>query len=683
MYHKTTKKTIRNKTNKILKLAKNINMKIYKILLKTTKYSLIVFFILVLIFTIIFLNYTFKVEVNIPTSQNITIYDRDDNIVLELNNQKKQTYVTIDNISPYLKKAIISIEDKKFYKHHGIDTLRIGGALINNIKNDDLSQGASTITQQYARMIYLSNEKTYSRKIEEIMIAINLERKYTKNQILEAYLNNLYFDHGIYGIDDASEFYFNKEPIDLSLAESCILASIPKGPTIYSPIKNYEKNKERKELILKELLSDKMISSEEYNQALNEEISFHKTIQKNNSYYAPYYQDTIIEKLEELNIPKDKDLIIKTSLDLNLNNIIINSLNKYFPSNSDIQIAIVAMDPQSGEVLDIIGGANYQKSTYNRATKSLRQPGSTIKPFLYYCALENGFTPITTFYSSQTSFNIDGHVYSPKNYLNIYPNQDVTLTYALATSDNIYAMKTHLFLGTHMLYNKLKSLGFTSKIYNTPSLALGTSEVYLNELVQAYSKLASLGKDINEIYIREIIDSEGNLLYKSQINDDQILDETTCFILSEAMTNVFDNNLAININVTGSKISSLLTKKYAAKSGSTDYDNLMIGYNNKIVLGIWCGYDDNRLIYDDAKFIKFLWADIMENYLKEYSKKECWYKEPSDVISIKVNPTKGTLAYNNEYSKKIYFNVNNIPWYIFDTYKNDEEKEDFDYSFYN
>lgn len=649
-------------------------MKTYKILLKITKYTLILFILGSLTLMIIFLNYTFKVQVEIPNTQNIEIYDKNDNLIVKLNNQNKQSYVTLENISKYLKDAIISIEDKRFYQHHGVDAVRIGGALISNIKNSEITEGASTITQQYARMIYLTNEQTYSRKIEEIMIAINLERKYTKDQILESYLNNLYFDHGIYGIEDASQYYFGKNASNLSLAESCILASIPKGPTIYSPIKNFQNNKERKELILKELLSDNKINNDEYNKALNEEIIFTKSIEKNNANYSPYYQDIIIKELKSMNLPKDKDLIVKTSLDLNLSEIINNSLNKYFPLNSDLQIAIVALDSSNGDVLNVVGGANYEVSTYNRATQSLRQPGSTIKPFLYYCALENGFTPITTFYSGKTDFNINQTIYSPTNYLNIYPNQDVTLAYALATSDNIYAVKTHLFLGSSTLYNKLKELGFTSKIKNTASLALGTSEVYLDELVQAYSKIASLGKDIQNTYIKEIKDADGNLLYQSVSNETQILDTTTCYILSETMTNVFDNNLAINISVTGSKISSMLTKKYAAKSGSTDYDNLMIGFNNKIVLGIWCGYDDNREINQDASFIKFLWADIIENYLKEYSKNECWYKEPSNVISINVNPVTGTIAKNNEYSKKLYFNTNNIPWYIFDSYY--EEFED-------
>ena len=332
------------------------------------------------------------------------------------------------------------------------------------------------------------------------------------------------------------------------------------------------------------------------------------------------------------------------------------------------------MDPKTGKVLDVIGGNDYQASSFNRATKSLRQPGSCIKPFLYYAALQNGFTPITTFNSSKTSFNIDGNIYEPNNYKDIYPNQDVTMAYALATSDNIYAVKTHLFLGTDVLYNTLKNFGFTSKINNNPSLALGTSEVSLMELVTGYSKIASMGKDINPIFIRKIVDSNGKLLYKNDNDPEYKYDSSTCYILTETMTNMFDNNLSLNISVTGASLKSMLSQKYAGKSGSTNTDNWMIGYNNNLLLGIWCGYDDNRLIENgEGTFIKYIWAEIMEKYTKNLDNN--WYITPNNVTSIVLNPINGMLPLNNEYSKKIYFNVNNIPWYIFEKNEIDIEED--------
>lgn len=637
-------------------------MKFLKITLKLTKYLFIISILILITVIIIFVKYSKKLDYSMPDKLTITVLDNNDEYYFEINNANKQSYINIYDIDKDIINSFISIEDKNFYKHKGIDIKRIIGAFLNNIKSNSLSQGASTITQQYARNLYLSNEKTYKRKLEEISIAINLETKYTKDQILEGYLNTIYFGHGLYGIQDACKFYFNKEASNVSIAEAAVLAAIPKGPSLYSPISNFNNNKKRKELIINELYKDNKITLSQKNHAMNEIIKIYG--QSSTVKIAPYYQDTVVNELKKLNISSSVPYTVYTNLDNNLHNIINDTIYKYKP-NSDMQIAVVAMNPQNGAILDIIGGYDYQTSTLNRATSSLRQPGSSIKPFLYYAALENGFTPITTFNSSKTSFHVDGKIYEPKNYKDIYPNQDVTMLYALATSDNIYAVKTHLFLGTNTLVKTLKDFGFTSKINNNASLALGTSEVYLKELVEGYSKIASLGKDVKSNIIKKIVDINGKVLYQTSNNYKQRFDKENCYILSEAMTNIFDNRLSINISVTGASLKSMISKKYAAKSGSTDTDNWMIGYNNNIVLGVWCGYDDNRLIEQgNGTFIKYIWAEIMEKYTTNL--KNNWYETPSNVTSIVLNPTTGKIAQDNQYSKNIYFNINNIPWYIFD-----------------
>lgn len=648
-------------------------MNFIKILLKFTKYIFILSLLILLIIVIIFFKYSRNQNYAIPNKNTITVVDINNDYFFEINNANKQSYIELEKTSQNIINAFISIEDKNFYKHNGISIKRIGGALLSNIKSDSLSQGASTITQQLARNLFLTNEKTYKRKIEEISIAICLESNYTKDEILESYLNTIYFGHGLYGIQDACLYYFNKEASNVSIAEACVIAAIPKGPSLYSPINNFENNKKRKELIINELYKDNKITLDEKNKALNENINIINK-NKNSTKVSPYYQDIIIEEIKKLNIKTNVPYTVYTNFDPFLNNIINNSINKYKALDNDLQIAIYAMNPQTGSVIDVIGGFDYQSSTYNRAIKSLRQPGSTIKPFLYYAALNNGFTPITTFNSSKTTFNINGNVYEPENYKNIYPNQDVTMAYALATSDNIYAVKTHLFLGTHCLYNTLIDYGFTSPIQETPSLALGTSEVYLSELVTAYSKIASLGKDITPSYINKIVDINGNILYQNNNTFKQKYDKANCYILTETMTNMFDNNLSINISVTGASLKTMLSQKYAGKSGSTDTDNWMIGYNNNLVLGIWCGYDDNRKIENgQGTFIKYIWAEIMENYTSILN--DNWYETPNNVTSIILNPINGTLPLNNDYSKKIYFNVNNIPWYVFEQNEIEIENE--------
>lgn len=648
-------------------------MQLLKIFLRMTKYILILFIIVLIGLVVIFFKYSKKLDYEIPKKNTITVLDKDNNFYFEINNANKQSYIELNKIDKDIINAIIAIEDKNFYKHNGISLKRIGGALISNIKNNSLSQGASTITQQLARNLFLSNEKTYERKMKEISIAISLESQYSKDEILETYLNTIYFGHGIYGIQDACEYYFGKSASDISLAEACTVCAIPKGPAIYSPITNYENNKKRKELIINELYNDDIITLDEKNKALSEEINI--VAKKNTtSKLSPYYQDVVIEELKNLNINSDIPFTVYTNLDTKLDSIISKTLEKYKQNDEDLQIAIYAINPNTGNVLDIIGGYDYSSSTYNRATKALRQPGSAIKPFLYYSALLNGFTPITTFNSSKTVFDINGELYEPNNFKNIYPNQDVTMAYALATSDNIYAVKTHLFLGTNTLYNTLNYFGFSSKIKNNASLALGTSEVYLNELVNNYCKIASLGKDIKASFINKIVDDNGNILYQSSNDFIQKYDSATCYILSETMTNMFDNNLSLNISVTGASLKSILTQKYAGKSGSTNTDNWMIGYNKNLVLGIWCGYDDNRIIENGkGTFIKYIWAEIMEEYTKDLENN--WYDTPSNVTSIVLNPITGKLANGNEYSKKIYFNINNIPWYIFNHNDIDIEKE--------
>ena len=615
-----------------------------KTILRIAKYTFLVILSTFIIVVFVFIYYASKLEFNLPKIVDITVYDNEQNLFLTLNNEKKQTYVTLENISPHIKNAIISIEDKKFYEHKGIDVLRIGGALIENIKSNDIREGGSTITQQYARLLFLNNDQNIKRKIEEALIAMNLERTYSKDDILEGYLNSIYFDHGVYGIEDAAMFYFHKSAKDITIAEAAILCAIPKGPSYYSPIRNPENNNDRKILIINEMYKDGKISYSQALEAKNEEVTIYGNMGKNDDQYAPYYQDLIIRELENLHILESfdvKKLKIYTTLDLSLNEYLLNAINKYFPDNKDLQIAIYAMNPNNGHVLSVIGGVNYQDSTYNRAVDAIRQPGSTIKPFLYYAALNHGFTPITTFNSSPTEFYINGKVYAPTNFNKIYPNQDVTMAYAIATSDNIYAVKTHLFL------------------------ALGTSEVRLSELTTAYARLASLGKEIKPVYITKILDENDQVIYVNKDNSKQLYNKTNAYILSQTMTNTFDNNLRINISTTGAPISGMLKHKYAAKTGSTDTDGWILGYNSEIVLGIWTGYDDNRYLENsDAKFIKYIWADAIEEYMKD--KGYGWYPLLEDTLTIKLNPTTGQLANDDEYAKELYFDANNIPWYLFD-----------------
>lgn len=643
------------------------------LILKITKWfvaiSTICFIIIIIGFCII----TYNLNYTMPQISNIELYDNNNVKYLSYSNNKKQSYVKLNDISPYLQKAFISIEDKRFYKHHGVDIIRIGGALVSNLKSHGISEGGSTITQQYVKTLFLNSEQTWKRKINEAMIAIKFESIYTKDEILEGYLNAIYFDHGIYGVEDACLFYFGKHANEINLKEASIIASIPKGPTIYSPIKNPENNSERSLLILKEMLNDKVISTSDYNEAIMYQVTIKGINLNNDASNAPYFQDLVIKELEKYpDILKVayKGLKIYTTLDSTLYQDMVDSIN-YRAPNSDIEIAMYAIEPSTGHVLSVIGGKNYEKSSYNRATSSVRQPGSTIKPFLYLSAIEKGFTPATTFKSEATTFYYQGKAYSPNNYNKIYANKDVSMLYAIATSDNIYAMKTHLFLGPDVLANTLTKLGFSGNIpTDLPSLALGTKEVSLQELTKAYSTIANLGLEIESTIINKITTFDDEIIYQATPKKQKLFESTDCFLLTETMTSIFDTNITYNIRPTGAIISSMLSRKYAGKSGSTDTDNWMAGYNQNIVLVVWTGYDDNRLITtrEDKTFGKYVWADVLEKYNK--SLPDTWYDTPSDVISIDLNPITGFYPAFNEYSKPFYFKKSNIPWYIKILYDN-------------
>lgn len=644
-----------------------------RIIFRTLKIILIVSTISFIGIVIAFCIITHNLNYTMPQITNIELYDSNNNKYLSYSNNKKQSYIKLDKVSPYLIKAFISIEDKRFYDHHGVDIIRIGGALISNLKNNGITEGGSTITQQYVKTLFLNSEQTWKRKINEAMIAVKFESIYSKDEILEGYLNAIYFDHGIYGVEDASLYYFGKHANEVTLKEACMIASIPKGPTIYSPIKNPENNNSRTNLILKEMLNDKVITSDEYDNAVKENPKIIGINLNNEALNAPYFQDLVIKELS--NYPDMlkvayKGLKIYTTLDSELYQEMVRSINYRIP-DTDIEVAMYAMDPTNGHVLSVVGGRNYEKSSYNRATSSVRQPGSSIKPFLYLSAIENGFTPATTFKSEPTTFYYNGKAYAPTNYANIYADTDVSMLYAIATSDNIYAVKTHLFLGPDVLANTLTRFGFSGNIpKDLPSLALGTKEVSVKELTEGYAILANLGVKVSPTIITKITSFDDEVLYETPSKKTVVANQSDVYLLNETMTSIFDRNLTYNIRPTGVVISSLLSHKYAGKSGSTDTDNWMVGYNPNIVLSIWTGYDDNREITmsKDLRFGKYIWADVIESYTRK--KPNTWYETPDDVIGIELNPMTGFYSSFTEYNKPVYFKKNNIPWYIQMLYSN-------------
>lgn len=595
--------------------------------------------------------------------QSSLYYSEDGSIIGETHNGEKRYWVKLDDISPYLIDAVIAVEDRQFYSHSGFDFKRIAGAILADIKAMAKVQGASTITQQYARNLFLEHDKTWKRKLDEALYTIRIEMNYSKDQILEGYLNTIYYGHGAYGVQAASQYYFGKDAKELSLSEATILAGIPKGPSHYSPFVSLENAKRRQKIVLQSMKAVGAISEEEVFAASNAILSLNGKHLHVENHIAPYFQDAVKQALKrDLHIDDRTielgGLKIYTTLDLEYQRIAEDTFNHVISNTSDIQGAMVAMNPKTGEVKALIGGRDYEKSSFNRATQAVRQPGSTIKPFLYYAALEHGFTPSSTLRSEATTFRFDdGRAsYSPNNFNHQYANDDITMTQAIAVSDNIYAVKTHLFLGEETLAEMVEKFGITTKMSHLPSLALGTSGVRVIDMVNAYGMLANNGKKIRPVFIKRVENHKGEVIFEHHLEREQILDPDHTFVLTSMLTSIFDKRLSSYAAVTGTAIIPELTRQYAGKSGTTKSDSWMIGYTPQVVTGVWVGYDHSQTIDKPAEklYAKKIWARFMEKSLQDSSFKT--FRPTSNVVGVYVNPFNGKLATENcPVSRLTYF----------------------------
>ena len=582
-----------------------------------------------------------------------TLFFADDGTLMgESNSGQKRYWVGLENISPDLVNATVSIEDKNFYEHHGFDYKRIAGAVIADIQAFAKVQGASTITQQYARNLFLEHDKTWKRKLMEAFYTIRLEMNYSKQDILEGYLNTIYYGNGAYGVEAASQYYYGKKAADLTLAEASMLAGIPKGPGIYSPLTAMEKAKSRQAIILKTMVKNGFISKKAGKTAAEQPLTLVGVHTTQKVKVAPYFQDAVKNALKNQLHLDDRTIALGglkvfTTLNLKQQEAAESQVNKYVASSSEIQVGLVAMDPKNGYVKAMVGGRDYEKSPFNRAVQAIRQPGSTIKPILYYAALEQGFTPSSTMRSEFTTFHFDdgGAEYTPHNFNNKYADGEVTLAQALAVSDNIFAVKTHLFLGEETLIETAKKFGLSTKMAKVPSLALGTSGVRVIEMAGAYSLLANGGKRVNPVLITRVEDYNGNVIFEKENVTEKVLDTPKAFVLTQMLTGIFDPKLNGYAKVTGSTIMKDITRPYAGKSGSTETDSWMIGYSPQLVTAVWAGYDMGKPIDLTAEktYAKNIWANFMEEALQGRPVKA--FKPPKEgVVGVYVNPANGKLA---------------------------------------
>ena len=594
---------------------------------------------------ILFFAYLFTPNDNLNKPNYIELQDINNEKIYSYNHAYQGDYVYLKDVSNCFIKTLINTEDKNFYSHHGFDYKRIIASLFNNLKTSSLSSGASTISQQLARNLYLNNEKTLLRKIKEAFLSVKLESRYSKDYILELYINSVYFAHNIYGLKTASNYYFHKDPITLNYQESCLLVGIINAPNLYSPFIDENASNQKQKNIAYSLYLNNIIDINEYYNILQNKSPLYGSLKINNQ-IEQYYHQGINKELQELKINKDskQGLIIQTYLNQNLENLIQRTISNYKIND---QLAIIIMKPYSGEVLALTGGKNYFESEYNRALDSYRQIGSTIKPFIYYLGLINGLTPLSKFNSSPTEFKLeDGTNYSPRNSNNIYAYKDITMIEALGMSDNIYAVKTALLVGSNNI-KKFLNYFYPSNQKSTISISLGGIELTPLQLISIYNTFASEGIYYKPKFIKNVSYTNGIQLYEAKKGGKIILKHDECMMINYLMQAPFDRGLITYSSPT--MVNYQTINQYACKTGTTSSSSWVVGFNKKYTLLVYVGDDENKKL-SDGTIAKKIWKDIANELI--INEENNFYDIPNSLKLIKFHNSIYNIYSKNYLIKK-------------------------------
>lgn len=581
--------------------------------------------------------------------ESTKIYDRTGEVLLyEMYGEERREIIALDQIPDYLKQAVISTEDAKFYSHHGIDFTGILRAFKLNWNIGKPVYGGSTISQQLIRSTFLTLEKSIARKAKELILTLELERRYSKDQILEWYLNQIPMGINIYGVQSASKIYFQKEAKDLTLAESASLAAIIKYPSYYSPFGSHVENLlGRKDYVLDRMTQEGYITKEQAQEAKEEELQFSSVSQTIKApHFVLHVQQYLLEKYGETFL-KEGGLKVYTTLDWDLQEIAQEAVTKGVErnkANNAYNIAFVAINPKTGEVLSMIGSADWFGEPYpegcvsgkdcmfdpklNVATYKIgRQPGSAFKPFAYVTAFSNGYDADYIVIDELTNFgNWGGENYIPRNYDGLFRGE-VTLRQALAQSLNVPSVKVLLNLaGLDNTLNTARTLGLTTLDKSTsfygPAIVLGGGEVKLLEIVSAYGIFATEGLKLPQISILKIEDSKGNIVEENKKTPKRVLQEQACQILNSVLSDNEARAPMFGYN------SNLYIPDYqtAVKTGTTNNyrDAWTIGYTPSLVAGVWVGNNDNTKMAQkpSVTLAGYTWKQFMLNALPKFPKEE-------------------------------------------------------------
>ena len=555
--------------------------------------------------------------------------------------------IKLEEIPKSVKDAFIAAEDSRFYEHKGFDIQSIFRALFKNFEAGYIVQGGSTITQQVAKLIYLSPEKKYLRKVKEAILSYKIDRYLTKDEILSLYLNQIYLGHGTYGIEAASLGYFGKSAKELTLPEAAMLAGMPKAPSTYSPFLYFERSKQRQAYVLGRMLEDKYITQEEMDRAVHVPLILRdiKPKEKVAAYFIEHIRRYVQEKYGA-DILYKEGLSIYTTLNLDAQIAAREALEKGLSELEDrekyerglVQGAIYCMDVKTGAIRAMVGGRDFNKSEFNRATQSRRQPGSAFKPLIYTAAFDKGMNPSTRFIDSPLVIedpSVEGGLWRPKNFDDKFLGP-ITMRTALVQSRNVVTVKILQEIGVEYAASYATNMGITSPLGRNLSLALGSSGVTLQEMVNAYGVLANGGKKVTPYFIKKIVDRTGNVFEEATVKSEQVIDARIAFMTSYVMRDVVERG-------TGRRAKGL-GRQVAGKTGTTNdtRDAWFIGFTPSLIAGVWIGFDQEVTLGKSevgGRAAAPIWLSFMEKAL-QHSPVES-FPTPEGITFVKVDPKTG------------------------------------------
>lgn len=580
-------------------------------------------------------------------SINTKVYDRHGNLMTEFHQvENRKEKVPLARIPEAMQQAIIAIEDGRFYRHYGVDPIRIIAAMLQNLRSGRITGGASTITQQLARNAFLTFERTYSRKIKEVLLAFKIEKTFTKNEILELYLNEIYFGHGAWGIASAASVYFGKRTEDLTLPECAILAGLPKNPRDYDPYRKPKRAKGRQVLVLNMMMENGFITETQAREAKDAPLTLSsgKTSNRQSSYFIEYIRNELIERFGEKRVYTE-GLKVYTTFDPDMQRAGEEAFaeapifkEKPLRTHPTLQGGLLAMDPTTGHIRAMVGGRDFKQSEFNRATQARRQPGSSIKPVLYLSAIDSGITAAELFIDEPLEIvnKYSGSVWAPKNYGNHYEGP-VTMKEALVKSLNTIAVKIIQRLSPQKMISYARMLGITSPMGPHLSLSLGALDVTLLDMTIAYATIANEGVRVEPRAILRVVDHAGNVIWRERYSGEQVLDASSCYVLIDMLRDVVRRG-------TGTR--AKINRPCAGKTGTTNnyIDAWFCGFTPDLVACTYVGHDDRQPLgarMAGGTVAGPIWKLFMEKALKDVPAAD--FRVPNNVITKNICRDSGFL----------------------------------------